>query len=64
MDIQDAHEFAKGLRGIARRADTFGHDRQRILEELIFAAENYEKVAERMEMDMIVEWQRILVEKE
>ena len=55
-------EFAKKLRGIARRADTFGHDRQRVLEELIFAAENYEDVAERLEMQMIVEDQRNWIE--
>jgi hypothetical protein len=41
-------EFAEKLRGIARRADMFGHDRARVLEEIIFAAENYEKVAEHM----------------
>ena len=63
MDIQGAYEFAKKLRGIARRADNFGHDRQRILEELIFAAENYEGVAERMEMEEIVQMQRDMVEK-
>lgn len=36
----------------------FGHDRQRVLEELIFAAENYETVAEKQEMCMIVQMQR------
>lgn len=43
LDIME--EFAKKLRGIARRAEIFGHDRERILEELIYAAENYERVA-------------------
>lgn len=62
MDIQTAYEFAKKLRGLARRADNFGHDRQSILEELIYLAENYEDVAERMEMDMIVQMQRDWVE--
>lgn len=56
MDIQDAFEFAKKLRGIHRRANTFGHDRERILEELIFAAENYEKVAEYNEIQMVKEY--------
>lgn len=46
MDIQNALEFADKLRGIARRADTFGHDRNRLIEEIIFAAENYERVAD------------------
>jgi len=62
MDIQTAYEFAKKLRGLARRADNFGHDRQRVLEELIYLAENYEDVAERMEMNMIVQMQRDWVE--
>ena len=51
--MMEYYEFAKSLRSIARRADTFGHDRQHILEELIFAAENLEKVAEYMESQMI-----------
>jgi len=62
MEFRDAYDFAKKLRGIARRADTFGHDRQRVLEELIFAAENYETVAEKQEMCMIVQMQRDGVE--
>ena len=62
MDHRDLNEIAKKLRGIARRADTFGHNRQRILEELIFAAENYEAHAERIEMDMIVQMQQDWVE--
>ena len=48
-------EFAQKLRGIARRADLFGHDRTRLLEELIFAAENYEQVADRLEAAMIAD---------
>ena len=62
MDHRDLNEIAKKLRGIARRADTFGHNRQRILEELIFAAENYEAHAERIEMDMIIQMQQDWVE--
>jgi Na+/phosphate symporter len=53
--MMEYYEFAKSLRNIARRADTFGHDRQRVLEELIFAAENYEKVADHLEKQMIEE---------
>ena len=60
--MMEYYEFAKSLRGIARRADTFGHDRQRILEELIFAAENLEKVAENLEMKMIIQMQNNWVE--
>jgi len=62
MDIVSAYEFAKRLRSIARRADTFGHDRQSILEELIFVAELYETRAEQLEMEAIIAWQRELVE--
>jgi hypothetical protein len=56
--MQEYYEFAKKLRSIVRRADTFGHDRQTVLEELLFAAENYEDVAESVEMKMIVEFQK------
>lgn len=64
MDIPSAYEFAKRLRDTARRADTFGHDRQTILEQLIFVAELYETRAEQleMEMEMIVQMQRDWVE--
>lgn len=55
-------EFAKRLRTITRRADTFGHNRQSILEELIFMAELYETQAEKIEMDMIIQMQRDWVE--
>ena len=60
--MMEYYEFAKSLRSIARRADTFGHDRQRVLEELIFAAANFEKVAENLEMQMIIQAQNDWVE--
>ena len=63
MDIQTAYEFSKAMRNLARRADSFGKDRQSILEEIIAIAENYEGVAERIEMDMIVQMQRDWVEE-
>ncbi len=53
FDIQAALEVAKKFRGIARRADTFGHDRDLLIEELIFAAENYESLAQRIESEML-----------
>lgn len=62
MDIHSATEFARKMRGLARRADNFGYDRQTVLEELIAIARNYEEVAERIEMDMIVQMQRDWVE--
>jgi hypothetical protein len=55
-------EFATTLRKLLRRADRFGYDRQRLAEEILFVAENCEAVAERMEMDMIIQMQRDLVE--
>lgn len=55
-------EFAKKLRGLARRADNFAYDRKKLLDDLIFMAENYEDVAERLEMQMIVEDQRNWIE--
>jgi hypothetical protein len=53
MDIQTALEVAKQFRGIARRAETFGHDRETILERLLWAAENYERLAVRIEENMV-----------
>lgn len=52
FDVQSALEVAKKLRGIARRADTFGHDRARLIEEILFYAENMEVVAEQIEKSM------------
>lgn len=54
----DQMEFAKRLRSLARRSDTFGKDRQDILEEIIMMAEHYETWAERIEMAQIIEAQR------
>lgn len=62
MDIHAATEFARKMSGLARRADNFGYDRQAILEEIINIAENYEEVAERIEMEMIVQMQHDVVE--
>lgn len=56
-DVQSANEVATKFRSIARRADTFGYDRQRILEELEYMAENYERIAAAIENQMEVEFQ-------
>ena len=53
FDVQSALEVAKKLRGIARRADTFGHDRTRLIEEILYYAENMERIAEVVEQDII-----------
>ena len=54
-DVQSALEIAKRLTGIARRADMFNQDRARILEEILFMAEDYAKLAARIEADMVEE---------
>jgi hypothetical protein len=56
------YEFSKSLRKLLRRADRFGYDRQRLAEEVLFLAENYETVAEDLEMKMIIQMQRDMVE--
>lgn len=53
----EQYEFAKRLRSLARRSDTFGKDRETILEEIIMMAEHYETWAERIEMAQIIEAQ-------
>jgi len=58
----EQYEFAKQLRNLLRRADTFGYDLQRLKEEVLFVAETQEENAERIEMAQIIEMQRELVE--
>jgi len=58
----DQWEFAKQLRNLLRRADTFGYDLQRLKEEVLFVAEMQEENAERIEMEMIIQMQRDMVE--
>ena len=53
FDIQSALEVANNLRSMQRRAHTFGHDRERLLLEIGFMAENFEKLASRIEDQMI-----------
>ena len=52
FDIQSALEVAKRFRSIARRSSTFDHDRATIVEQLMFAAEDYEALALRIENSM------------
>lgn len=49
FDYQAASEVATVLAGVARRAKLFGHDRERILEEILFVSENYAKLATRID---------------
>lgn len=53
MHVHAAREIARKMRGLARRANNFGYSREQILEEVVNIAENYEEVAERIEMDLI-----------
>lgn len=62
MDLHSALEIAKRMRSLARRADTFGYDRQALLEAILAIAENYEEVAERIEQEMIDQMQQDWVE--
>lgn len=52
FDFQAATEVAIRLAGVARRANLFGHDRERLLEEILFVAEDYAKLAARIEAQM------------
>jgi hypothetical protein len=60
--MKEYYEFAVALRKLLRRADRFGYDRQKFAEEVLFLAENYEKVAEHLEMEMIIQMQNDWVE--
>jgi|LakMenEpi03Aug12_release.lakeMendotaPanAssembly.Ray.scaffolds.fasta_scaffold24314_28 hypothetical protein len=62
MELQSAIEFARKMRSLARRADSFGYSRQQILEAIIDVAQNYEEVAERVELQMIIQMQNDWVE--
>ena len=62
VEIEKYYEFAKKLRSLARRADNFAYDRKKLMDDLIFMAENYEDVAERLEMKEIIQIQRDAVE--
>lgn len=52
IDIQTALEVAKKMRGMARRADNFGYSREALIEEILFYAENMERIAESVEKQM------------
>lgn len=52
MDIQSALSVADHFARLARVADRFGYDRDRLIEELEAAAENYRRVAQHIERQM------------
>lgn len=55
MDMQSTMEIVKRLRSMQRRADTFGHSRDRLLLEIGLYIEDLEKSAERYEEEMYSE---------
>ena len=55
MDYQSAEAIAIRLEGIRRRADLFGQDRDRVLLEIEFLAEDFRKWATKIEEEMVAE---------
>ena len=55
MDIQSAEAIAIRLEGIRRRADLFGQDRDSVLREIEFLAEDFRKWAAKIEEDMVAQ---------
>lgn len=55
MDIQTAEAFAARMERLHRVADRFGYDRARLMEELLFIAEDYRKIAAHVERRMVEE---------
>ena len=49
FDIQSALEVAKQLRNFQQWANHFAHDRERILQEIGFMADDFEKLAENID---------------
>lgn len=58
----EQYEFATDLRKLLRRADRFGYDLQTLKEEILFLAEAKETYAEHIELQMIIQMQRDMVE--
>jgi hypothetical protein len=61
MNIHSALEIAKKLRKLAHMGD-YGYDKSDMILELIAMADDYQDLAEAMEMEMIVQMQRDWVE--
>lgn len=49
FDVHSATEVAVMLAGIVRRAKMFGHDRERILEDVMCLSDNYAQRAARID---------------
>lgn len=59
MDFRDAYIEARSLRNLLRRADRFGYSLQELKEEILEMAEAKERFAEKEELKLIVEMQRV-----
>jgi len=55
MDYQSAEAIAIRLEGIRRRADLFGQDRDSVLLEIEFLAEDFRKWAAKIEEEMVAQ---------
>ena len=55
MDYQSAETIAIRLEGVRRRADLFGQDRDRVLLEIEFLAEDFRKWAAKIEEEMLAQ---------
>ena len=55
MDIQTAEAFATRMESLHRCANRFGYDRERLMEELLFVAKDYRKIAAYIEKQMLKE---------
>ena len=55
MDYQSAEAIAVRLEGVRRRADLFGQDRDRVLLEIEFLAEDFRKWAAKIEEEMLAQ---------
>jgi len=55
MDYQSAEAIAIRLEGIRRRADLFGQDRDSVLSEIEFLAQDFRKWAAKIEEEMVAQ---------
>ena len=52
FDVQSATQVSKTFAGLVRRAHTYDHSRDEILDELQYLAMHYAKLAERIDQMM------------
>jgi len=52
FDVQSATLVSKTFAGLIRRAETYGHSREEIFDELLYLAMHYDKLAKQIENEM------------